>query len=278
VRRVAGLYEARPQSLFFAWAYGYALVEERRAEVARPVLRDAVARAETADYVFVDYLEYFLAETLFFQNDFAAAEPYYRRYLARHAGEAMRAQATLRLGLALEMQGRRAEAVTYFERVRAPRDYDTDRVAGRLAERYAARPLSPHERQILRGRNAFDGGRYAEADRLLRPLLHAEGVTEAERAEAQYRLARSLHAQGRLAEAARLYQAAAVRPGDRQGKWRGWGWHYLGEIRRAQGNPQAALMACDRALAAEPPYDYFQALEQAARLAREETRAEVEAR
>ncbi len=270
--QVEALHAQRPQSLLFGWIYGYALLERRRGAEARRVLQAAVDRAQTDAYAFVDYVEYFLAEAHFVANDFAAAEPYYRRYLARHRGPALRATALLRLGLALEMQGERATACVMYEQVKATRDYDTDQVAARHARLRLAHPLTPRQRTLLRGRNAFDAGRDAEAERLLRRVAEAPAASDAERGEAHYRLGRVLHEQGRLEAAAAHYRRAARQPGDDEAKWRGWGWHYLGEVRRAQGRYDAAQAAYDRALAEPTPFDFYQALEQAARLARDDLR------
>ncbi len=264
------LYEAHPQSLLFAHLYGFALLMDRQAQAAEEVLRGAVARHDDPDYFFIDYIEYYLAEALFRQNAFFGAETYYRRYLARHGGPALKAQATLMLAFSLEMQGRREAALTFYRRVQGTRDFDSDAAAYREAQHRLAHPLEGLERTLLLGRNAFDAGRYDEALRLLASVFNDPNASAGERAEAAYRRGRVFHVQGRLRRAPTAYAYAAAYPGNPHAKWEPWSRFYLGQIHAARGEEQAALDAYAQALAHDEPFDYAQALEQAVRVAREE--------
>ena len=66
------------------------------------------------------------------------------------------------------MQERRAEAVSYYQKVKATRDFDSDAVSQRQAQRLLQAPMNNRERLLVLGRNAFDSGRYEEAHTILR--------------------------------------------------------------------------------------------------------------
>ncbi len=266
LERLRALHAERPESLLFGYLYGFALLMNRRAEDSEAVLRQAVSRHDDPDFFFIDYAEFYLAEALFAQEAYADAERYYRRYLARHRGAALRAQANLHLGLALEMQGNREAARVFYSLVEEKRDFDSDAAAYRAAQKRLERPLAPRERTLLRGRGAYDAGRYARAESLLTTVRADAEASTAEQAEASYRLGRVYHATGRLDAALDAYARAAAHPGDPQAKWGPWSHFYIGEIHAARGQAQAAAQAYRRALDAEAPFDYHQSLEQAAKV------------
>ncbi len=269
LRRLRRLYEAQPQSLLYAHLYGFALLADRQAQAAAEVLRRAARRHTDEEYFFIDYVEYYLGEALFRLNEFGEAERYLRRYLARHGGPALKAPAQYMLGLALELQGEREEALAYYELVNDNRDFDSDAAAYRAAQERIEAPLEGYDYTLLMARNAFDAGRYAQAEQLLRPVYGMASAPAAARGEAAYRLGRVYHVQGQLRQAAEAYAFAAAQPGDPRAKWGPWSQFYLGEIHAAQGRDEQALDAYEKALDYETPFDYAQSLEQTVRVARE---------
>lgn len=265
-RRLAKLHRQRPKSLLVAHLYGLALLSTHRAARAAQVLRPALQRATTGDYFYLEYLDYYYAQALFRTDDFEGAAQHYRRYLSRHDGPALRAKAHLRLGEAFEMQGRRKAALRHYRKIETAREFDSDRAARRVAKKRLDAPMTPRQRTLLRGQNAYDSGRYARADSLLTRVFEASDATVAERGEAAYRRGRVYHAQERWGKAARAYRFAVARPGDKQAKWRPWSQFYLGKIHEEQGRPAKASAAYEKALQYEN-FDYAQSLEQSVRSA-----------
>ena len=268
VEILARLHRTHPESAFLAYFYGFALLSNRRAAEAERLLRKAVEAGTTADYFFIDYAEFYLAEALFRQNRFAEAEPFYRHYLTRHRGEALKALALYELGLTLEMQGRRTEALPLYRQIRGDRLYDTDRWAYRAAQKREAAPLTSRERQLVLGRNAYDAGAYDHAITVLQAVFDDAGATPAERAEASYRLGRVFHARGRLDDALRAYHYAVAQPlDDPMARWAPWSQFYTAEIYAQRGETARALAAFEAVLAYDEPFDYHESLEQQAKAA-----------
>ena len=265
-QRLAQLHRRHPESLLVSHLYGLALLDSRHAGEAVDVLRAAVRRAASKEYFYLNYLDYYLAQALFRTDDFRGAAKYYRQYLNRHDGPALKAIAHLHLGEALEMQGRRAEALRHYRQVETSREFDSDRAARRAAKQHVQAPMTSHERTLLLGQGAYDSGRYARADSLLGQVFRASSATAAERGEAAYRRGRVYQAREQWGKAVQAYRFAIARPGDPQAKWAPWSQFYLGEVYEARGQQAKARAAYEKALEYED-FDYAQSLEQAVRSA-----------
>jgi tetratricopeptide (TPR) repeat protein len=254
------------ESVLVDYLRGYALIHARRVDRAARVLEGAVDRARSEDYFYVDYLDYYLAQARMLQGRYEEAADLFRRYLGRHQGTALQATATLQLGICVEMHASWEAARSYYRLVSANRDFDSDKAAKRRAQRHARNAMTTVERRILRGRFAYDAGRYARADSLLRPLLDDDRLSDDEQAEVRYRLARTRHAQDRLGEALKLYQTVRNDPGDDRSKWGPYSRLYAGDIHAARGDTTRAEAAYEAAREWPTPYDYAASLDQTARL------------
>lgn len=269
LRIIESLYQSDPQSTLYAHLYGFMLISNRRTAQAADVLRAAVRRSETPAYFYDHYLDFYLAESLFRNDEFAEAEPYYRQYIERHPGPALKALAHLGLGLSLEMQGKRAEAVEFYGKVRAARSFDTDEASGRAAARLLASPVEGVSRELLLGQNAYDSGRLDEAVDMLSGALEDPGATGDQKAEASYRLGRVYQAREAYTVALAHYGRAIDYQEDPKAKWAPWGWFYIGKIWMEQDSPQKARDAFERARSYKGRFDYYQALDQSIRAALE---------
>ena len=261
------LYKVHPESPVVGYVYGLGLLNARRAEESEAVLRAAQRQLDAPGTYTMPYVTYFLADALFAQNEFPAAARYFRRYLDTFNGEALVAQANLHAGLALEMSGRRDEALPYYRRIQVRDDYDSDEAARREAEARIAAPFTAHERALLLGGNAFDAGHYREAVKTLQPVLGDQNAPAVQRAEAAYRSGRAYHVLDEAREALRHYQFAADNPGDPLARWGPWARFYIGEIHETQGDREAARAAYQQVLAYDEPFAYHKALEQRAKAA-----------
>lgn len=268
IERLSRLYDEQPESMLFAHLYGFALYSNRQAAQAESVLRSAIEQNDP-DYFYIDYLDYYLGESLFVQNQFDEAIPYFRRYLARHQGAALRAMARYRLGLALEMADQRQAALRRYQQVETERDFDSDLYAQRWAEKRIEAPLDSLGRTLLRAENWFLSGQYDRANSALRAIHHHPNASTAQKSEAAFYIGRVHHVQQRYDQAYAAYRYVINHPGDPRAEWRPWAQLYIAEMYAAQGKTEQAIRAYEEALAFESPYDYAQSLEQTARIALE---------
>ena len=261
------LYESDTTSTLYAHVHGFMLLANRKSAEAAGILRSAVQRSETPEYFYNHYLDFYLAQALFRGELFAEAERYYRRYVNRHPGPALKAMAYLGIGRALEMQGKRADAVSFYERVRASRTFDTDEASRREAERLLARPMSSVERTLLHGKNAYDSGQDARAEALLVGILQNKSASDDQKAEAAYLLGRLHWARRSSAEAIAHFGRAIEYQQDPTAMWAPWGWFHIGKIWMAQGEVDQARDAFEQARSYGGKFDYYQALDQSIRAA-----------
>ena len=257
-------YEASPS---LAYLYGTYLYETRRAAEAERVFRTAVDQDGDGEHFYIDYVDYFLAQVLFRQNRFDEAAVYYRRYLDRHVGPALKASATFALGLSLEMQGARDQALSYYQQVKAARNFDSDASSLRRAQQRLNAPLSDRERTLLLGQNAYDAGHYEEAHDILCAISDDPAASREERAEAAYRRGRAFQAQGKPGEALTAYASAVQWHGDPASRWAPWAQYYTGLLLEEADDTTAAAEAFRAALDYKKKYDYRQALKTNANVA-----------
>ena len=269
LRRIAALHEAHPESPFFAYLHGFMLLSNRRAAEAERVLRRVAEGNEDPDVFPIAYADYLLATALFKQNRFAEAERHYRRYLAEHEGPALRAAARLGLGQALDMQGQRAEALRHYRQVEATRVSDTDEAAERQANLLEEAPMTPHERALLRGQNAFDAGNDEEAGAIMAALYGDGSASEAVRGAAAFYLGRVYHERGEHSLAIPYYRYAYEHPRPPGAGRAPWSLFHTAEIYAARGQARQARRTFEAALDYDEAFDFHTALEQRAKIALE---------
>lgn len=263
--KLRGLHARHPESPLFAHLLGYYLFENRNAAEAEQVFRGAAACYGEASVFYIDYVDHFLGMTLFRQNRFEEATRYLTRYRANHDGDALMAPTMLYLGLSLEMLDRRAEALAAYRQVQSSRELDTDVVSMRMAARLIDQAMTPIQRRLLRGANAYDAGNYEEALELLIAVRNEQGASRPVRSEAAYRLGRLYQATDRSDEALESYAEAVQLHGGGLERWAPWSDYHIGEIHAERGHTADARAAFERALSYPGEYDYYQALESSAR-------------
>lgn len=256
-----------PQSMVLAHIYGFLLLSDRRAEEAEDVLRRAEQWGRDSAYIYIHYIDFYIADALFRQNRFAEAETYLRRYLDQHTGPALKTATYYELGLSLEMQGKREAAIPFYSMVKNTRGQDDEASMERATQWLLNKPMTDRERQLLLGRNAYDGGRNREAEAILHEILDDPEALLEERSEAAYRLGRVYHSEDRLEEAKEAYRRAVQYSQDPLAKWAPWSEFYIAEMCSRQGNVEEADAAYRRALAYDDAYDFRDLLEKRARVA-----------
>ena len=269
LQKLRAAYQRSGNSPLLGYLYGFGLLSDRKGEEAEQVLAGVVRRLDGADGFPLPFPAFYHAEALFRQNAFARAATGFERFLDEATGEGLVARAHLRAGLAYEMQGDAAAATLHYAAVRSERDFDSDEAALREAKERLARPMNGTERTLLMAQNAYDGGRNAEAVRLLQPVFTDDQIPERYRAEAAYRTGRAHHGAGSLNDALRHYRWAVSHPGGEKLRWAPWSQFYVGQALEEQGDRIAARRAYERALDWPAPYDYHRGLEQRAKTALE---------
>jgi tetratricopeptide (TPR) repeat protein len=269
VDRLAALSDARPDSPVLAYLAGYHLLLDRRADEAEAVLRRAESALRGDGVAPVPFLDAHLGMALFRQRDFEAAAPILERYARTFRGRALVAQSTLYAGIAYEMVGDRRRAESLYRRVRAQREYDVDQWAERDAARRLEAPMTEAERALVIGGAAFDAGDYAEAVRVLQPIVTDGALPEVVRAEAAYRTGRARQAQESWDDALRHFRLAADGAGDDLARWGPWSVYHMGEVYEATGDLDGARRQYEKVLENEAEFDYHQTLEQRTRAALE---------
>ncbi|NNE47001.1 MAG: tetratricopeptide repeat protein [Rhodothermales bacterium] len=263
------MYARYGDSPLFGHLYGFYLYSERQSEAALPVLQQASRNSDREEYFDLDYVEFYLADTFFRLDRYDEAIVHFQRYLDRHRGSALKALASLGMGLSLEMIGQRMAALSFYEDVVVARDFDSDRAARRWADRLLQEPLTELDRQLLAGRNAFDSGRYDLSARILEGVVAVDTLDAERRAQALYRLGRSRHVTGSEEEALKLYLGVMQLQLASESRWAPWSSYYAGRIHESAGRNAQALEFYERALAYGTEYDYRQSLEKNVKVARE---------
>lgn len=259
-----------PDSPLALYLQGFAYLSQRRAaEAERALARARLLEGQEGVHP-IPHIDFRLGVATFRQNRFDDAIGHFERFLARFQGMSDRGRAALHAGLAHEMLDDRASALRYYRLVLAMPERAAGAPARRAAEARLAVALTPRQRDLLLGRNAFDGGRYAEALTAVQRVLNDFDAPAVERAEAAYRAGRAHQALGQWDEALRHFQFAVANPGDPLAKWGPWAQFFIGEVHAARGDRPAARQAYQRALAHHEPFEYHRSLEQRARAALEQ--------
>ena len=267
--RLRRAYAGSDGSPLLGYLFGFGLLADRQGVEAKRVLAASVRRLDAPGVFPLPFPVFYHAEALFRQNEFAAAAAEFERFLDRATGEGLVARAHLQAGLAYEMLGDAPAATLHYTAVRSDRDFDSDEAALREARERLERPMNATERTLLRAQNAYDGGRYQEAVRLLQPVFTDADLAERYRAEAAYRSGRAYHGAGELRDALRHYRWAVSHPGGEGMRWGPWSQFYVGQALEEQGDALGARRAYRRALDWPTPYDYYRGLEQRAKTALE---------
>ena len=247
--------------------YAFALRFTRDPEKAVLIATEALEIAGQPEFAKPTFLHYHLGAALFSLNRFEEAIPELQEYLRLFEGQSYLASAKLRLGVSLEMLGRRAEAEEIYEDVRAPTEFDIDLAAQRDAKKLLREPLTANGKNLIIGRNAVSGRRHDEALAVLQSVFFAPEATEVERAQAAYYLGRSHHLAGNLGEAATKYVYVQTHPTDNDERWAPWALYYLGKLRLAEGRVNDAKELFEQALDQGGDYDYKKSLRRNSRLA-----------
>jgi tetratricopeptide (TPR) repeat protein len=265
VQVLDSLRDRHPDSPLLAYLHGYMLLHYRQASQAAAVLESVAATSDRS--IEIPYTHYYLGQANLAMDQYDRAARHYLEFLRRYDGPALRAQAYAGLGLALELDGQRERALTFYRQVDGSRGFDGDLAASREAEARMAAPLDEVTRTLILARNAFDSGRCEAAVSMLTGVMSRATSSIAHRSEAAYRLGRAYDCLGRYDEALAWYAQGALNGDFVEGRWAPWGHFYRGEILVRQGDHDRARGEYETAGSFNHAFDYRDALQQSVRAA-----------
>jgi tetratricopeptide (TPR) repeat protein len=272
IDRIKMVYEENKESPFFSLVYGYMLMNKQQADEAERVLLSNQSKQNNPEYYFPVTYHFYLGNIYFRQNRMKDAEEQFKRYLTEFKGSFMKAEASLKLGLSLELQGRRNEALPYFQSIQSVSAFDSDENARRQALIHIASALDSTATKLLYAQNSYDAGHFDKALEVVVPLTTQEGLSNSYKAEAFYRTGRVLEWKQEYAKAIEYYQKSVDTPNDVLAKWGPWSLYYIGECYEMMGDKNNAREAYRKTLANKEKFDYYQSLEQKSRTALERLR------
>lgn len=207
-RDLVSLTKLYPNSTAFNYALGLIYYQTKATDKAKASLTKAAQDLMSGgENDFACYALFRLADIELRLNHFAEAKAHFITYQQHGNFPTYQAQTFFKLGLCCELLGQRDAAVSYFSRAQTKSDNPDELYAQRKARQYSLAPLSPATRTLWLGRNAFDAGDYKAALSELE-TLGAPALTDDEKAEWHYRLARCYDESGNDAKAVDSYQAA----------------------------------------------------------------------
>lgn len=263
VELLPALYQKFPQSPLMMAVYGFSLIQQQQTEKALEVL----AQKSAADVYRPALIDYFTAESLFRLNRFEASVIAYQDFLNGFEGNLYKSNALLRLGFALEMIDKRADALAIYQKIQTDSDFDADKMAKRMANYRLQSSFLPQEKQLLRAQNAFDSGNWTLALELAEAVLQDTSASLLQQTEAAYRKGRALQKSGEKQLAIVAYQQSVENPADAQAKFAPWSQYYIGECYEELGDNANARRAYRKSLAFGGNFDYHKSLEQRAQAA-----------
>jgi len=270
---LARFWKDYPGSPIVGLLYADVLLRDREARSAERVIRRAMTESAKDAVLDVTFLHFYLGEALFAQNRFTEALDAYAEYSEERVGEALKVRNNLRVGQTLELTGRRMQAIAWYERARATRDFEEDQAAQRAAENLIERAMDRRDIALLRAHNRFMAGETNAVIDVFTDVYEDAAALPEQRGEAAYRLARVFHTMGDENRAAYWYGVATERPGDELAKWAPWSHYYLAEMATHTGRIDAARHHVREALDYDGRYDFRDGLKRLGKLLQERIEA-----
>ncbi|MBC8042727.1 MAG: DUF3808 domain-containing protein [Rhizobacter sp.] len=259
---------ARPQSTLLNYSIGLFYYQTKQTDKAKLYLTKAAGDAlRDAGNAFAAYAMFRLADVDFRLCNFSDAKKNFLLYRTAANFEIYHAQTAYRLGLCYEFSGDRTTAVLYYQQAQAKTENLDELYSQRRAKLLITAPLSQAAKTIYLGRNHFDAGNYAAALLALEPLAEKsmtdaapDALTDDERAELFYRLARCYDESLAPEKAVKFYQAAFQTPAKQERMFAPFSRFYLAKLYMQQKKYDLALSEFDKA-SRYVSYDYDKGLQ-----------------
>ncbi len=244
-----------PQNLLFNYSYAVLLMKQRKLTEANRFL-DKVIKADNHQFNQIISFSYFLKGDINFRNNkLDSAKTYYLHFLENAEDNDYTGIAAYRMGICLEVDGNREEAVKYFEKAQnGNMDLDDDIYAKRKGELYEKRTLSPVELSLIYISNMVEAGKYKAAYDSVNsvvPIIHSEKL----KAEALLYKSEAAYYMGNFQESIDLADQAISLDSSNE-KWViPFSYYYLARANKKLGNQEEVKQFAEKADEANN-YDY----------------------
>ena len=248
LKYLSDLVERYPNNIPVLYTLGNVDMLLRKPQTALPYYRRALQNADTNFRTFAAFANYRIAEAHFRLNEFDAAASSFQRFFKGKYERSFRGMALLRLALCYEIAGNRSEAAKGYAKCTQLTPFEPDdRFAIRRAKEYLKQAPTVAQIQLLKGVNAVESSRFAEAEQILRPLVENTILANDVRSEAAYNLGEALREQRRGAEAIPFYlKAVELEP--EQERWvMPWSYYRIATIHYNAGKTDLSRSYLEKA-------------------------------
>jgi tetratricopeptide (TPR) repeat protein len=221
------------------------------------------------DYLDFAFTEYIIAEYALHRNDKNTAVQHYKNYVSKTQNDLFKADSYFKTGLCYELQNKRNEALTYYQKsIAEPNsEQEEDKQAKKYAQELLKKPLNAIQRDLRIARNYADGGYYEKAIKQIEKYQQNLLVYEVnEQLEWYYRMARTEHAQKKWQSALEYYQKCTQISLTQPIWMQVYAWYYMGTVYETQKNNTKAKECYQKALSYDG-YEYQNSLERRAKAA-----------
>lgn len=201
-----------PKNVAIFYALGSTYLDQNQPEKAVAYL-DKVAQLGNSDFRSITDFSYARCGMAFFaQNNFARAKTYLQKFLRRSDEKLLKAYGWYLLGVCLELEGGRKDAVEAYKRALQNPNYGTpeDMVAHRRAKMVMATPLTPNDKEAIKALNNAAASNFDGAIATASALLARRDATPAQKAQAHYAIGQGLQGKKQYAKAMESYRSAVA--------------------------------------------------------------------
>jgi len=263
LKRVAGLGTKFPKSPLIALLYASALMEGGNPARAMQWIENQYPESEDTSVFHTPARELYLARAQMFSENYSIAAVSFREFLDSYKGDAYRGDAQYRMGICLELSGKRQQAAEVFDEIKGSNagNTDADEYAAAMSEIYSGRAMTSFEKILYRSRILSDAGNPSSSNAILFPLVDSVSrMTEDEKTELYYRFGRN-YDKSENRQLAKFYYLTCAGSSPVINLWmKNYSHYYLGKIRVLEGEIESGIRDYKSALESDG-YFYQDGLE-----------------
>ncbi|MFI5252932.1 MAG: tetratricopeptide repeat protein [Bacteroidota bacterium] len=223
IKQLVAAYPAN--SLF---SFTLAVWQIRRNDVAEA--RDILQKISREEHLPIPnarhYIDYKLAECYFRLEEYGHAQECYERFLQNYHDEVYVATANYRIGVCMDMLGKKSEAENYYKIAADSKSkFGDDRYSSRRAAALLKRSLGSDDSVLISAQNLSKSSRYDKALELLARLkISAPSLV---RTEVMYRIGETYYDRGSYGEALKSFQDVLSQHLPKSEEWMfPWAYYY----------------------------------------------------
>lgn len=204
------LSKAYPKNTLFTFTMAIWALRKNDATGARDLLQKIEPSVTAGLPGLRPFIEYKLGECNYRLLNFQRAEENYRKFLGMYGDDTYLATANYRLGICLELQGKRTLAMPFYRTAaKASRIFGDDAYASRKAEALVSHELSDPDSALIRAQGLLRSGRGDKALGVFSAVTQMPGANSSIIAEATYGMGEALAERHAYREALEDFHAVA---------------------------------------------------------------------